>query len=478
MFKILVNWPSRLLVVLVVLFSGIRVYSQDAPTFSQFPLNPFQFNPSYAGHNGYAEANVFYRKQWIGIENAPEVGAFNIQAPVGRNVSLGLSVLSNKTILLNTTSALATFGYRVRMGYGHYLNFGLSGGVALNKFDLAAVADINDPALANVIQNNQNMISQFGFNYQYKNFKIGFALPSILDSKPNSLREFQEIAFDPFDNKFGSVSYDFYLGDFQVSPLIIYRALDSKQDQWEGMVMTTYRNFIWIGASYRDGYGLTGMIGVKLKGMFRAGYAYEHPTSDISKVSGGSHEVYLGARLGSRDREEEYAQRLAEKDSIDQIASTADPKTSKDPDEKEADPPQVTIPDVPSDNAISEVITDEKQSDAATDSVRKISTEQEITTQPATEVQPNGQQDVEEAVVPATYYVVLGAFESRENALKQMNALQNRGRSPEMMHITERNYYYVFTFKSDDRNAALAEYNDEKAKGTFPDVWIYKVDKD
>ncbi len=109
-----------------ILTSHHTLQAQDAPVFSQFFANPFQFNPSYAAHNGFTEANVFYRKQWLGIENAPTVGAFNIQAPVGRNVSLGLSAYSNKTILLNTNAALATFGYRVNMGVDHHLNFGIS----------------------------------------------------------------------------------------------------------------------------------------------------------------------------------------------------------------------------------------------------------------------------------------------------------------------------------------------------------------
>lgn len=484
MFNILVNKPLSWIFVFAAIIISNNLRGQDVSTFSQFQQNPFQFNPSYAAQNGQAEANIFYRKQWMGIENAPEVGAFNIQAPVGRNVSLGFTAVSNKTILLNTTSALATFAYRVRMGYAHHLNFGLSGGIALNKFDLAAVANINDPALANVIQNNQNVIGQFGFNYQYKNLNIGFALPSILDSKPNSLKEFQEIKFDPFDNKLGSISYDFHLRDFQISPIVIYRALDSHQDQWEGMLLATYRNFIWIGASYRDGYGLTGLIGAKLKGIFKGGYAYEHPTSDISKASGGSHEIYLGARLGSRDREEEYAAQKAEKDSLTQIAALNKPVEEPIIEERKQPEPETEAAPVPKAETpvITEVTPDEppvtvtnmeetKQEDIITERSPEemVIEENVIATEPEEE---------KEQVLLANYYVVLGAYHSQDNALKQMQILRSLGQSPEVMHLPEKDYYYVFTFKTNDRKAALEEYKKEKEKGAFPDVWIYRAMKE
>jgi len=135
---------------LIAHFGGSIVCSaQDQPVFSQFTLNPFQFNPSYAASNGYLGTNIFYLKQWINIENAPSVGAFNIQAPVGRNVSLGLNLVTNKTILLNTNSALATFAYRVRMGTYHHLYFEIASGIAMNNFDLEATA--SDPFFANVV---------------------------------------------------------------------------------------------------------------------------------------------------------------------------------------------------------------------------------------------------------------------------------------------------------------------------------------
>lgn len=436
----------------VMISSGLMSMAQDAPIFSQFLQNPFQFNPSYAAQHGYSEANIFYRKQWVGVENAPEVGAFNIQTPVGRNVSLGLTVLSNKTVILNSSSALATFAYRVRLGYYHHLNFGLSGGIALNNFDLEAIANANDPALANVVQKSKYVAGQFGINYQFKNINIGFALPNVFDSKPNTIEDFQSIEFNPFRNKFGSISYNFNLSDVQLSPTVIYRALDNQQDQWEGMLLATYRGFLWVGASYRDGYGITGLIGIRLKNNYKLGYAYEHPTSSISKASSGSHEVYLGARFGKRDREEEYILEKKKKDSLAQVTAA-----KKELETKEKQVAEEKVEEKP-------IVTEEPKVIVAAPIV--------AAPIPAKEEEPVTKEPEEE---PADYYVVLGAYRNQKNALNQMKALRDRSMLPEMLFVLDKKYYYIYTFKSNDRKSALEELSRERAKNRFPDVWIYKA---
>jgi type IX secretion system PorP/SprF family membrane protein len=443
---------------IIILFIASQAWGQDAAVFSQFTMNPYQFNPSYASQNGYAEANVFYRKQWLGIENAPEIGSFNIQAPVGRNVSLGFTAFTNKTILLNTNAALATFAYRVRLGAYHHLNFGISGGIALNNFDLNAVANTNDPALANVVQKSQYVTGQFGFNYQFKNFNIGFALPNVLDSKPNSLNDFQEIKFSPFRNKFGSISYNFNLNEIQLSPTVLYRSLDERQDQWEGMLIATYRGFLWVGASYRDGYGLIGLIGIKIKGRLRIGYAYEHPTSSLAKASGGSHEIYLGARLGKRDREEEFILSRKSTDSLSQVAQLKKELEKKDePVVAEERNPAI---EVPKEAVVSPTIIEEPIAITPVE-------------EPMVKDEPVAEQKEQE--IPADYYVVLGAFHIQENALTLMKELRERSQLPQMLYVLEKNYYYVYVFKGNSRAEALAELVKEREKARFPGVWIYKV---
>lgn len=457
--------PLRTFIIVVVLFGHHALHAQDAPVFSQFFANPFQFNPSYAAHNGYAEANIFYRKQWLGIENAPTVGAFNIQAPVGRNVSLGLSAYANKTVLLTTNAALATFAYRINLGAYHHLNFGISGGISFNNFDLVAVANLNDPALANVVQKSQFINSQFGFNYQFRNFNIGFALPKLLDSKPNSLETFDKIKFNALKNQFGSVSYNFNAQDFQITPMVLYRAIDTQQiqSQWEGILLVTYKKMIWVGASFRQGYGLTGFIGVALSS-FKAGYAYEHPTSSISKAASASHEIYLGARLGKRDRNEEYLAERTVKDSLARISSEQKALEAHKADSlKEVaaitkNAPEKNPPVVPGDVPVS------------------VTPKEEIK-QPVIETPLVEEKEPQEGKMEG-FYVVFGAYRKSENAERQMQYLKKEGLAPQMIYGTEKEYYYVYTFRSSNKETALVELRKVLKERPFSGAWIFNPKTD
>jgi len=452
--------PLPLFVFALGLFSHPVLKAQDAPVFSQFFANPFQFNPSYTAHNGFVEANIFYRKQWLGIENAPTVGAFNIQAPVGRNVSLGFSGYSNKTVLLTTNAALGTFAYRINLGAYHHLDFGLSGGISFNNFDLVAVANLNDPALANVVQKSQFLNGQFGSSYQLKNFSIGFALLKLLDSKPNSLETFDKVKFNPFKNRFASLSYNYTVQEFQITPTILFRAIDTQaiQSQLEGMVVVTYKKAIWVGTSFRQGYGLTGFIGMALSS-FRAGYAYEHPTSSISKAANASHEIYLGARLGRRDRNEEY---LNERKSMDSLARLARGENALK--QHKAD-------------SLREVALGERKGVNAKDSLLvpvvpgTVANPQEEIKQPVKE-KPLVEKEPEEGKMEG-YYVVFGAYQKSENAIKQMESLKKAGLAPLMIYNPERDYYYVYTFRSSNKEIALAELRKVLSEKPFSGAWLF-----
>lgn len=455
--------PINLLFSLVcVLLSPTLTLAQYPAVFSQFNQNPFQFNPSYAAGNGFTEANLFYRKQWMGIENAPEAAALNFQTPVGRNVSLGLSLTSNKVILLDTYGAMATFGYRVRLSYQHHLNFGISAGLGMNNFDFEAIAASNDPALQNTVQNSQYMIGQVGFNYTFKNFNIGFALPSIFDSKVNTVDDFQEVKFNVFNNKFGSASYTIVLKDVRLMPTVIYRSLDNYQSQWEGMLLVTYKNFLWIGGSYRQEYGITGFIGVRLKNKIRIGYAYEYPTGSIARATSGSHEIYLGAQLGNKNREEIIHAQEIQRDSLNRLAKLQQ-------DEKAA-VSKSQIEETPHAEPVESIQPEEKPEVTPQTHIEHVQTQkpEEL----MGEVMQKTDQ-VNSKAAPKGFYLVVGVYAKEENALRNFGALRNAGHNPQMMFVEDKGYFYIYLFHSTDRIEAVRELEKVRSQNKFYSAWIY-----
>lgn len=418
--------------------SVLHVNAQNPPPFSHFYANPFQFNPSFIANNGYAEANLFYKKQWMGIENSPTSAALNIQAPVGRNVSLGLTAYTENTILLSTNAALLTFGYRARISQNQHLNFGLSAGMGFNRFDFDQLENTNDPVLANITQNNSFINGQFGISYRLKNLTVGFALPKLFQSQPNTIDSFNEIKFDAFKNKFASAAYLIKMKDISFTPTAIYRALDNSQDQWEGALIASYKNLFWIGGSYRSEYGLTGMVGINLKGLLRIGYAYEHPTGDIAEVTNGSHEIYLGARLGKRNREEEIL-----------VSKTDTTSLQQGPVHEEL------VITAKSDSAVQEI----KNAEPIIDQPNKLPTEK-ILEEPKQET-------------TTTYFVVLGVFKNKENADRKNDLLRREGLQTSVILEEGRNLYFIYVYSSPLREKAHEELLKIKQQSKYSDAWLY-----
>lgn len=446
--------------VLPTLLAMLGVFTcsaQTAPIFSHYYANPYQFNPAFAASNGYTEANILYRKQWMNINNAPTTLAFNLQTPVGRNVSLALNVISDQTILLNTNYLMTTFGYRIRFSREHHLNFGLSGGVGFNNYDFEAINEVGDPTLT--FENNTFLSGQFGFYYQYKNLTLGLALPKLFDSRPPNGESFSEIEFNEFKNKFGSVGYTFAVGEnVRISPIVIYRSHDDREDQWEGMLMASYKNIFWVGSSYRHDYGLTGFIGFNLKSLFRVGYAYEYPTGDIANVSGGTHEIYMGGRLGKKNRE-------------DLIASET-------PKEKEPEPePEVAA--APEEEPVVEQAEPVAPVVETAPVVVAAPVEQPRETTPAVQPQPEPEETVstptEEETNQTGFYLVVGVFKSVDNALKQMGYLKNDGLNPALMYRSEKDYYYIYVYYSATRQNTVDEWKRLRQRNKYYGAWVLTI---
>lgn len=64
----------------------------------------------------------------------------------------------------------------------------------------------------------------------------------------------------------------------------------------EVTMRATYNKFISFGVGYRYKDAVSAMIAAEFKNFF-LGYAYDYPTSAISKASTGSHEIVAGYRI-------------------------------------------------------------------------------------------------------------------------------------------------------------------------------------
>ena len=288
---------KKLYLVALVVFSIIMdLQAQQDPHYTQYMYNMNVINPAYAGSKENLSIGMLYRKQWVEIEDAPTTATFSGHAPVGKNVGLGLSVISDKIGPVEENNIYGDFSYTLQLGGEHKLAFGLKAGLTLHQVGLFSdinhtLPDQNDPAFA---QNTSNSYFNLGSGLFYYTNKYYLAL-----SVPNMMKS-KHLDFN--GREFGSeVSHYFLTGGyvFDVSENIKFKPFFMMKSAFNAPTsLDLSTNFLFnqkfeAGITYRleDSFGA--MINYAISPNVKLGYAYDHIVSDLNVTTPSSHEIVL-----------------------------------------------------------------------------------------------------------------------------------------------------------------------------------------
>jgi type IX secretion system PorP/SprF family membrane protein len=278
-------------------------FSQELPINSQIFLNPYYYNPAYAGFEDRPAFYVYRRQQWTGISGAPVTTGFNFHTVFNEKINFGINIMNDQRSILNTSRALITFGYRAGFDEFHYLSFGLSGGVGFNNIDLDAI-DSNDPAIAEVLDNNIFLDGNAGISYYNNGFHMGVSLPRIFKTKTLSATSFTQGEISPLNNAIGMMSYKWQISEDKLAfePFLLYHYSKDMPGQFEATGLLHFMNAIWVGGSYRQDYGITAFVGINIKDNFKFGYAYEFFDVAPAVFNNNTHDLQLALIFGEKKK--------------------------------------------------------------------------------------------------------------------------------------------------------------------------------
>lgn len=285
------------LTVLVAFMGLLEVQAQQDPHYTQYMYNMSVMNPAYAGSKEGLSMGLLYRKQWVEIEDAPTTGTFFGHSPVGKNVGLGLSVISDKIGPVQENNVYGDFSYTLNLGESHKLAFGMKAGATFHKVGLFSdignghVPDADDPAFS---ENTSNTFLNIGgglFFYTDK-YYIGASIPNLLKSKH----------LDFNGREFGSeVSHYFVTGGYvfdisanmKLKPFAMVKTAFNAPVSVDASLNTLLYNKFEAGITYRleDSFGA--MVNFAVTPSLRVGYAYDYIVSDLSAQTKASHEFML-----------------------------------------------------------------------------------------------------------------------------------------------------------------------------------------
>lgn len=284
------------LLALVVFSITMDLQAQQDPHYTQYMYNMNVINPAYAGSKENLSIGMLYRKQWVEIEDAPTTATFSGHAPVGKNVGLGLSVISDKIGPVEENNIYGDFSYTLQLGGEHKLAFGLKAGLTLHQVGLFTdinhtLPDQNDPAFAENTSNSYFNLGSGLFYYTNK-YYLALSVPNMMKSKH----------LDFNGREFGSeVSHYFVTGGyvFDVSENIKFKPFFMMKSAFNAPTsLDLSTNFLFnqkfeAGITYRleDSFGA--MINYAISPNVKLGYAYDHIVSDLNVTTPSSHEIVL-----------------------------------------------------------------------------------------------------------------------------------------------------------------------------------------
>ena len=271
--------------------------AQQDPHYTQYMYNMSVMNPAYAGSKESLSGGLLYRKQWIEIEDAPTTGTFFIHSPVGRNVGLGLSVISDKIGPVEENNVYADFSYTLNLGGEHKLAFGLKGGVTMHKIDFNYIfTTLPDQSPLDPFSsgnpNNTFLNIGSGVFYYTNKYYVALSVPNMLKSK----------YLDFSGAQYGTEVIHYFLTGgyvFDLNPNLKFKPSTMIKSSVNAPTsIDVSANFMFydkleLGATYRREDSFGGMINFAITPGLRVGYAYDHVISDLKVVTPASHEVML-----------------------------------------------------------------------------------------------------------------------------------------------------------------------------------------
>jgi type IX secretion system PorP/SprF family membrane protein len=281
---------------LIVLMTFLDASAQQDPHYTQYMYNMSVVNPAYAGSKESISGGLLYRKQWVQIEDSPSTGTLFIHSPVGKNVGLGLSVISDKIGPVEENNVYADFSYTLNLGGEHKLAFGMKGGATFSKVGLLdkVFYNVPNPADDAFASNESNTFLNVGAGlfYYTNKYYVAFSMPNMLKSTH----------LDFNGRKFGNESLHYFLtGGYvfdltpntKLKPSAMVKSAFNAPLSVDGSLNMMFFDKFEIGATYRLDDSFGGMVNYAITPGLRIGYAYDHIISDLDVTTPASHEFML-----------------------------------------------------------------------------------------------------------------------------------------------------------------------------------------
>lgn len=290
-----------LLVLFFQVLPGGTVKGQQDAMYSQYMFNQLAYNPAYAGSREAFSSVFLLRRQWVSLDGSPTTGSFYLHTP-SRNLrhGFGFSAIHDRLGITRQNYLSASYAFRIPLMKGT-LSLGLRGGIThfsnlFSELNPLEVEPLNPGTDLSMLLPRAGA----GIYYSLERFYLGFSAPNILTPTYRFKAPMMgEIASKQERHFFGTFGFVVPLGEnVDLRPSFVAKYVNNSPFQLDMNLGVLFNKVLWVGAGYRTGDAMVGMLEFNTKGGMRVGYAYDYTLSNLSAVSRGSHEIMFGFDLG------------------------------------------------------------------------------------------------------------------------------------------------------------------------------------
>ena len=309
---------KKFLYILSLLLLAGPTFAQQQRVFTNFMMNDYYYNPAIAGSKDVHLANIGFRSQWTGFNEAPVTiyGNFYGSWKNERKHGYGISIVNDRSGLVSNTSFMLNYAYHVRLGDKLRLGLGVRPGYQQFNIKLydAQVADAGDQVLTGTVLSTGAVDLSSGINLYSDKFFVMLSMRHILG---------KSIQFTGF-NEALSKHYTFIGGynwlvnekkkmpvdeegkplkkkkDFELSPILMVNYVRPIDPQASVMLRATFDKKYWVGLTYRTQDAMGVAFGIKLKERLNIGYAFDYTLGDLQGYNSGTHEIMLSFQTTSK----------------------------------------------------------------------------------------------------------------------------------------------------------------------------------
>lgn len=298
---------------LLICSAALPLRAQQDMLYTQHHALPSLYNPSMAGSSEWVRLRAAARMQWVGIKNAPKSFGAMADMPLQfgqTRFGTGVTMTQESLGLFSNLHLDVQGAWRFKCLGGEFAA-GVQAGYYNSKFRGSEIYipdgddfhQGNDTSLPNQDLTGNAFDLGAGVSYTHKYFSVGLSglhltSPTVslhTEGSENSETAEFETSAPPtlYFQADGNIPLKNTL--FELQPSMI-AATDLNAFAGEFAIRSRYNRMISLGLGYRWLDAVSIQAGVEFKDVY-VGYAYDCPTSVLSRVSGGSHELVIGYRL-------------------------------------------------------------------------------------------------------------------------------------------------------------------------------------